>query len=234
MTDWMTDEILEETREFLRSDPDGDRRAKLASLLGVTTYKARQLIRKAAVSGPTWGIFDLETTKLEGHFGRLLCGSVLSYPAMEMVTHSWPNYEGDFSDGDDSKLAIAIRDEIEKHTISCGYFSKGFDIGFLNARLLYHGERLLQPMLHHDPIWGFKGWRGVRIGSASMKNVAEYLGLPAKEAPPKEVWVKAGMGNKAALDIIVSRCESDVRLTWDIAQYCLANRLLKTPIQMYP
>ena len=53
MTDWMTDEILEETREFLRSDPDGDRRAKLASLLGVTTYKARQLMRKAVVSGPT-------------------------------------------------------------------------------------------------------------------------------------------------------------------------------------
>jgi len=234
MTDWMTDEILEEAREFLRNDPEGDKRAQLASLLSVTEYKARQLIRKAAVSGPTWGIFDLETTKLEGHFGRLLCGSVLSYPSMDMVTHKWPDYESDFSDGDDSGLAVAIRDEIEKHTISCGYFSKGFDIGFLNARLLFHGERLLNPMLHHDPIWGFKGWRGVKIGSASMKNVAEYLGLPAKEAPPKEVWVKAGMGNKAALDIIISRCESDVRLTWDIAQYCLANRLLKTPIQMYP
>jgi DNA polymerase III epsilon subunit-like protein len=179
MNDWSTDEALEKTREFLRSEPDGDKRAELAGLLGITEYKARELIRAASLSGPTWGIFDLETTKLEGHFGRLLCGSVLSYPAMEMVTHKWPEYEEDFSDGDD---------EIEKHTISCGYFSKGFDIGFLNARLLFHGRRLLRPMLHHDPIWGFKGWRGVKIGSASMKNVAEYLGLSAKEA------AQGGMG----------------------------------------
>jgi len=232
--DWMTDELIEKTRDILAKNPGGDKRKVVARLLDITEHKARELIRKAAISGPTWGVFDLETTKLEGHFGRLLCGSIMEYPSMEMVTHSWPDYEEDFSVGDDSRLAVAIRDEIEKHTISCGYFSKGFDIGFLNARLLYHGERLLKPMLHHDPIWGFKGWRGVKIGSASMKNVAEYLGLEAKEAPPKEVWVKAGMGNKEALKIIISRCESDVRITWDIAQYCLNNRLLKTPIQMYP
>ena len=232
MTDWMTDEILEETREFLGNDPEGDKRAKLAGLLGVTEYKARQLIRKAAISGPTWGIFDLETTDLEGHFGRLLCGSVLEHPSMEMVTHKWFDFSDDLSD--DRKLAVAIRDEIEKHTISCGYFSKGFDIGFLNARLLAGDERLLKPMLHHDPIWGFKGWRGVKIGSASMKNVAEYLGLEQKMQLPKETWIKAGMGNRVALEQIVDRCESDVRITWDIAQYVLTNRLLKTPIQMYP
>jgi uncharacterized protein YprB with RNaseH-like and TPR domain len=232
MSDWMTDALVEKTREFLGENPEGDKRAQLARLLDITEFKARQLIRRASVSGPTWGIWDLETTALEGHFGRLLCGSILSYPDMEMVTHSWPDYAEDPSE--DGHLAVAIRDEIEKHQFSCGYYTKGFDFGFLNARLLAAGERLIKPHLHLDCIWAFRGWRGPKIGSSRMSNVAEYLGLEQKMKLPKEVWVKAGMGNKAALRQIIERCESDVRITWDIAQYVLDNKILKNPLQMYP
>jgi len=234
MTDWMTDELIEETRKFLRGDPAGDKRASLARLLNITEHKSRELIRRAEVSGPTWGIWDLETTALEGHFGRLLCGSILCYPSMEMVTHSWPDYSEDPSE--DGGLAVAIRDEIEKHQFSCGYYTKGFDFGFLNARLLAAGERRIRSHLHLDCIWAFRGWRGVKIGSSSMKNVAEFLGLEQKMQLPKEIWVKAGMGNKTALARIIERCESDVRITWEIAQHILNAEppMLKSPLQMYP
>ena len=68
-----------------------------------------------------------------------------------------------------------------------------------------------------------------------MENVAEYLGLlEQKMKLPKEIWVKAGMGNKEALNKIIERCESDVRITWEIAQHILNNNLLKTPFTMYP
>ena len=231
--EWMTDDLLERTKKFLDTNPLGDKRATLARLFDITEHKARELLRKAQVNGPTWGIFDIETTDLEGHFGRMLCCSVLTYPSMEMRTFRWDDYSDDPSD--DSVLVTKARDHIESHNISCGWYTKGFDIGFIRARLAACGERLLKPMLHFDPMWGYKGWRGVKIGSASLKNVSEFLGLSEqKMAVPKEVWVKAGMGNKEALDILVDRCESDVRVTWECAQHCLNNQLLKTPIQMYP
>ena len=232
MNDWMTDEILEETREFLGNDPEGDKRAKLAGLLGVTEYKARQLIRKAAISGPTWGIFDLETTKLEGHMGRILCGSIMTSPSGDMVTHKWTDFAEDPSD--DADLAVAIRDTIENHNFSVGWYSKMFDIPFLNARLMAGGNRLITPMYHLDAIWGYGGRGGPKIGSKSMKNVAEFLGIEQKQTVPKLVWVKAGMGNKSALKILVDRCESDVRITWVAAQEVIDRHLLKNPFQLYP
>ena len=155
---WMTDELIEETREFLRGNPEGDKRASLAGLLGITEHKARELIRKAEVHGPSFATWDIETTDLEGHFGRLLCGSILEYPSMELVTYSWPMFSEDPSE--DGSLAVAIRDRIERNTFSCGYFTKGFDFGFLNARLLAHNERPIRSHLHLDCIWAYRGWRG--------------------------------------------------------------------------
>jgi len=135
----------------------------------------------------------------------------------------------------DRVLAVAIRDAIEAHDISCGYFTKGFDIGFLNARLVWHGERKMESMPHFDVMWGYKGWRGLKIGSSSMKNVSEYLGLDEqKMGVPKEIWVRAGTGDTEALDVIVERCESDVRVTLEIANHSLKNKLVKNPFAVYP
>ena len=109
-----------------------------------------------------------------------------------------------------------------------------FDIPFLNARLMAGGNRLITPMYHLDAIWGYGGRGGPKIGSKSMKNVAEFLGIEQKQTVPKIVWVKAGMGNKSALKILVDRCESDVWITWVAAQEVIDRHLLKNPFQLYP
>jgi len=235
--DWMTEKTISKAKRVLETDPVNKRQA-IAGHLGITEYKAREILREienepVKIEGPTWAVFDIETTKLEGHFGRLLCGSVLSYPSMEIKTYRWDDYSPDPSE--DADLAVAIRDAIESHTISCGYFTKGFDIGFLNARLAAGDHRTMRSMPHLDAIWAYRGWRGLKIGSSSMKNVAEFLGLDEQKMDvPKIVWVKANSGNVEALDVLIDRCESDVRVTWKIAQHVLDNRLLKNPIQMYP
>jgi uncharacterized protein YprB with RNaseH-like and TPR domain len=233
----MTDKMVSKAIGVLESNPVNKREAVAASL-GVTEYKAREIIRKIEnappeVSGPTWAVFDLETTSLTGHFGRLLCASILTYPSMEMNTFRWCDYsQGVYDDG---HLALAVREHIEAHTFSCGYFSKGFDFGFLNARLMAAGHSKIRQMLHLDPMWAFRGWRGPKIGSSSMDNVAEFLGLDEQKMKvPKEIWSRANGGDIEALDILVERCESDVRVTWKIACYVLENQLLKTPLQMYP
>lgn len=227
---WMTDAIIAKAKKYSSLS-----REDLAEVLGVTEYKVREIRRaiNSEVRGPTIAVFDLETTDLKADFGRLLCGSVLSYPSMQMQTFRIDENCGK-TVADDGPLAVAIRDEIERHHISAGYFSKGFDVSFLNTRLMVNGHRKMTPMLHIDPIWFYKGWRGLKFRSSSMKVVAKVLGLEEKKMDvPDTVWIDARHGDKGSLDILVDRCESDVRITMDIICHALDNRLMKN-IQTYP
>jgi uncharacterized protein YprB with RNaseH-like and TPR domain len=107
-------------------------------------------------------VFDLETTALIGDLGRLLCASVLSLPEDNMITFRQDEVKKKKSMADDREICVQVRDYLESHHMTIGYYSKGFDIPFLNTRLAAHDERHLMPMLHLDPIWFFKGWRGLK------------------------------------------------------------------------
>ena len=233
---WMTDRLVEKTRKILDDYPTFGRQA-LSEALNITDYKARELLRYVKneaepVFGPTLAVFDLETTDLSADFGRLLCGSILSYPSMEMRTFRYDDYNKD--PHDDRLLACDIRDHLERHHITCGYYSKGFDVPFINTRLLVHGERRLAQGLHIDPIWFYRGWRGMKVRSSKMKVIAKVLKLDEQKMDvPDEVWINARHGDKDAMDIICERCESDVRVTMKILCHCLDNRLMKS-IQTYP
>jgi len=241
MSDWMTPELIENVRRVLQESlPEripGQGRTLVEQACGLTSYKAREVIRaidsgEAEDVSPTFCVWDIETTGLKGDFGRLLCCSFLTLPDNNLVTYKWTDYSDSYED--DGKLAAAIRDKIEESDFSVGYFSKGFDFGFLQARLADAGERLLERHLHIDPIWYFRGWRGLKIGSSSMKNVADFLGLDEQKMDvPKSVWISANAGNKKALETLVDRCESDVRVTAKIMKFALKNRMIKN-VQSYP
>jgi len=178
-------------------------------------------------------VFDLETTSLLGDLGRLLCASVLSLPEGEMVTFRQDKIKKKKSFADDREICLQLRDHIETHHMSIGYYSKGYDIPFLNTRLASHGERHLMPMLHLDPIWFFKGWRGLKPRSCKLKVVAEFLDLESKPDVPVEVWANAQGGDPEAIDILVDRCEADVRITHEVAMFALRAGLVRN-IQRYP
>lgn len=236
--DWKSSDLLEKTAQILETDPEAGR-TEISRILEITEYKARELIRdvkgmngNGKLIGPTIATFDLETTNLIADVGRLLCGSILSYPSMEMVTFRIEDYcEGKFSrDGD---LALAIRNYIEQHTMSCGWFSKGFDIAFLNTRLVQNGHRAMNRMLHIDPIWYFRGWRGLKPRSSKMAVVAEFYDIERKQDVDVSVWADAMAGDTEAMDILVDRCESDVRITSELMMKAFEAGLIKT-IQCYP
>lgn len=238
---WMTDSLIAKAKKYsvlTRSD--------LAEVLGITGYKVRELRRELAREyekshndDPFLAVYDLETTGLKADFGRLLCGSILSYPSGKIKTFRIDQNMGG-SLNNDGQLAVAIRDEVERHWVSCGYFSKGFDISFLQTRLILNGERKIGSGLHADPCWFYRGWRGMSMRSSSMKVVAKVLGLDEQKMDvPDAVWQaaqKETIGTAAhteAMDIIVDRCKSDVRVTLKILKHCLGNKLMKN-IQSYP
>jgi len=165
--------------------------------------------------------WDIETHDLKPQFGPLLCASVLDNSSGKMTSFSMGEYRklGLAEDmTDDRALLVALRDYLETFHITSGYYSKGFDLTHIRSRLVLHNERPFKKMLHIDPIWYFKGWRGLRPMSAKMKHVAEYLKLESKPDVSPEVWMKAKAGNEKALKEVVKRCEADVRITKQIAE----------------
>ena len=179
-------------------------------------------------------VWDLETSGLEGDVGRLLCGSILDVTTGEMRSFRRDHLKGK-NRADDSRLAKVIRDELEKYHLTIGWYSKGFDIAFLNTRLVKAGMKPLRSHLHLDPIWVCKGWRGLKARSAKMAVMSEFFNLPErKPGVDVDVWIDAAHGgDKAAMDLLVDRCEADVRITYQLTLKLLDTGLIKT-IGTYP
>ena len=166
-------------------------------------------------------MWDLESSDLAGNFGRLLCGSFLDLDG-EVETYRrdkrpWRSKEA----ADDSKLAIACRDRLERSDIIVGWNSILFDQPLLNARLLAAGERPLRVgekhgISHIDLMYYARG-QSMRIGSSRLDSVAKFFHSPNQKTPLlPETWAKAVEGDRAAWNAIAEHCEYDVLVLRDV------------------
>lgn len=165
--------------------------------------------------------FDLESTDLSASWGRILCGSFISTTEEQPHTfrgdrRPWKGKET----VDDSKLCVAIRDELEKADILLSWNGILFDVPLLNARLQVAGERPYSGKTwprgsHLDLLYYSKGG-SLRIGGSSLKRVSEFFKLPNQKTPlDGPTWQRAAAGDKKALDEIVEHCEYDVLVLRD-------------------
>src|SRR3990172_12421667 len=91
-----------------------------------SSYDEKQLLDKLQGRAPSVVSWDLECTSLSGMVGRILCSSFkpLGEEPYTFRGDRKPYRNGDIAD--DSKLAIAIRDDLEKYDILVGHNSKLF------------------------------------------------------------------------------------------------------------
>ncbi len=87
----------------------------------------------------------------------------------------------------------------------------GFDLPFLQTRMLYHRLGYLPPIPHED---GLRTARKRLKMRRSLDNVQKFFGLGTKKEPMDlaRVWMPAAMGDPVALKQVIKRCESDVKL----------------------
>ena len=161
----------------------------------------------------TWepAFFDLETTNLKANFGRILCASVAdmygNVRTFRIDEAPWKRPRR----RDDIALAVALRDYLEEFDVLVGWYSKMFDIPYLNTRLLIGNERPLRSdMMHFDPIW--KAKKGsMALHSARLDAVAKTFRLEVqKTGLDPEIWNDAADGDREAMDYVVEHCEKDV------------------------
>lgn len=148
--------------------------------------------------------------------GRVLCGSfyrIVDGQTTKPYTFRLDDkkYAGR-SRIDDNKLAVAIRDELERYNMVIGWNSKLFDAPFLNARLAKAGERPLHFQFHLDLMY-YAGGCSMRIGSKKLENVQKFFALQdSKTQITWDNWNLAAGGDKAALNEVVHHCEQDVKV----------------------
>jgi uncharacterized protein YprB with RNaseH-like and TPR domain len=164
--------------------------------------------------------FDLECTHLKPNVGRMLCcsfkplgGQVYTFGALERRFKEKDVY-------DDSKLALAIRNELEKYDIIVGHNSKMFDTKFLNSRLIRAGHRTKPAQYQVDTMWS---WRSKFSAWSGLDNVQKFA-LPDAETTKTSVdwpqWMRALGWNaelaRKAMDEITDHCERDVTVLEDV------------------
>ena len=160
--------------------------------------------------------WDLETSDLRALMGRLLCCSF--QPIVDGHQVKPYTFRADRRPWkgtrliDDGRLAIAIRDELEKYHMIVSWNGKLFDAAFLNARLLKANARPLRAQFHLDLMW-FAGGSSNRIGSRKLDNVQRFLDLPNAKTPITwEDWQEAAAGDPKAFDQVVKHNIADVKV----------------------
>lgn len=165
--------------------------------------------------------FDTESTDLSASWGRILCASFvdLEGDAYTFRGDTKP-YKGR-NKIDDSKLVVAIRDELESADMIVGWNSILHDQPLLNARLAVAGERPLQLgekyQTWHLDLMYYAGGQSMKIGGRRLDTVAKFFKAPNQKTPlDGELWQLAGVGDKAAMDKVVEHCEFDVLVLRDL------------------
>lgn len=172
--------------------------------------KRRVLLGKERFSVVFW---DLECTHLKPNVGRILCGG---FKPLDGEPYLFDGLERRFRKPDvydDSALAIAIRDELEKYDIIVGHNSKLFDTKFLNARLIRVGERTKSAQYQVDTMWS---WRSKISAWSGLDNVQQFALAEAETTKTKvswPEWMRALGWDKplrdAAMAEIVDHCRRD-------------------------
>lgn len=148
--------------------------------------------------------------------GRILCCSF-----KPIVWGAGPNdnppytFRGDAKEyrsrgdvADDSKLVIAIRDELESADLIVAHNGKLFDSKFLNGRLFKAGARPRATRFFFDTMWTVR--THMRI-SSKLANVQTFAGLSEEKTPISwDNWQRGAAFDRKAMDEIVHHCEQDV------------------------
>lgn len=145
---------------------------------------------------------DIEASGLRGDYNSVLCVSFKPYdrPAYSIAVKQA---------GNDQKVVREAKDELERYSAWCGYFSKGFDIPMLNTRLLKWGIKPIVKRPHIDMYWLLKSH--ILTARRSQGHLLSWLETPEeKMTVSAEVWNRILSNTKEEMPLMIQRCESDV------------------------
>jgi len=151
--------------------------------------------------------FDIESNGLNGDYNSSL---VVSFKPYGEKPYSLTVKQI----GNDQKLVREAKEELSKYHCWVSYYGKGFDVKFLNTRLLKWGHRPLDKRHHIDLYFVLKAH--TKMSSKSMARFASMLNLEEqKMSVSPNVWSEFAY-KPEHMETMISRCESDVCVLEDL------------------
>jgi uncharacterized protein YprB with RNaseH-like and TPR domain len=210
---------------FTASSPD------LKGFSRLETPQKQSILRGEA--GHRIVMFDIEATHLKPNVGRILC---CSFKPLGGEVYTFSGHEKRFKERDtfdDSKLAMAIIDELQKYDVIVGWNSKQFDVKFINSRAMRSPQgRTKDPQFHVDGMWS---WRSKSQAWSGLANVQKFL-LPDNAAEKTSIawdkWMQALGWDKGlretAMQEIIEHCELDVIVLEDVYLRMIEGNLIRS------
>jgi uncharacterized protein YprB with RNaseH-like and TPR domain len=166
---------------------------------------------------PTILGFDIEATHLKASFGHIICCSFVDLlnPRAPVETVRIDELKGRRL-SDDSRVLKAIKEKLESTWIWAGWYSKMYDVPFINGRLALHGMWPLEKRMHIDLLYYSKG-QFMKLHSSKLDSVAKTFRLKSQKTDilPDE-WLAAGEGDPEAIKYVVKHCEQDVKVLREV------------------
>jgi uncharacterized protein YprB with RNaseH-like and TPR domain len=146
--------------------------------------------------------FDIEASGLKSDYNSTICVSVKPFKDAP-VTFSIQQL------GNDQKIVRQAKDLLESFDCWVSYYGKGFDVKFLNTRLLKWGYEPIKPRHHIDMYYVLK--YHTLMGRRSQEAYLSFLGTEEQKMKVSQnMWSEMGFKIKEHLPIMIQRCESDV------------------------
>jgi len=177
-------------------------------------------------------VFDIETSFLDADAGWMVAGVIEPIESDKQRVFRidrYPIYKNDRTD--DRSIVKDFCDALREYDILVSYFGaprgyrRGFDIAFLQTRLAIQGLPELEQMFHLDCYEIIRN--KFKLHRNSLRVAGRAFDLPTlKEDLPLRDFNRAAAGHKKALNRVVHRCQSDVRMTKELYER-VAKRFLK-------
>ena len=152
--------------------------------------------------------WDIEATQLNADLGSVLCASVKPY-GKKPYTFKIKAV------GNDVKVVRDLADALEEYSCWCTYHGKGFDVPFVNTRLLKWGYDPIEARHHIDLFFTLKS--ATKMSSKGLGRFASLLGTDEqKMGVSQNVWSEMGFKLGTHMPRMVERCESDCIALEDI------------------
>lgn len=162
-----------------------------------------QTFLRLAETAKTIAFLDIEATGLRGDYNSVLVVSIKPFGKKPF------SFKVD-RPGDDYKVVLEAKEALEEYDAWVTYYGKGFDIKMLNTRLLRWEVDPLELTPHVDLYFCLK--EKLLTARRSQGHLLSWLETPQqKMGVSAEVWNKILADPQAEIDLMVKRCESDVR-----------------------
>jgi uncharacterized protein YprB with RNaseH-like and TPR domain len=161
---------------------------------------------------------DIETTNLSANFGRIIVACFLDMDTKKVTTLRGDSekYFNPNSLADDSLMVKDIKEILEGAWMWMGWYSKMFDIPFINTRLILAGEDSVDRRLHCDLLY-YSRRPTMCLSNSRLDTVAKTFEVDSQKVDllPRE-WMGAIYLDEKEIDKAVDHCKNDVKALYEL------------------